>query len=239
MPIRRNKTYKKRKSLRRKTRNGNQRKNYKRCGGFSNQEFFTNGDTEFNQRIENFRSDLAIIENYLEIAVENHTPINVDNLIQELQSLHAEAIELDAFFGGNQLMNELNQASGRISQLLHIHQVIPEAEPNNNNNNNTVVLGSIRNNNNNNNLSVYENNQKGGLARTCDIYIAKFNELKQRLARLNIGNQNSYDNIGKELTNLAIKAENGGCPNLGKKIGKFIITKYYAKGSNLSLTIYG
>lgn len=239
MPVRRNRTYKKRKSLRRKTRNRNYRKNYKR-GGVNDNKFNENQE-DMNDRRENFRNNLENLVNTIELAVENHTPINNANLLQELQELQAEATELDTFFGGNQLMNELVQASATITELLNNHEVVEQVQQNNENNM-TVKLGSVRNNNRNNNnnnrnnLSVY-NLQNGGLVVPCVDYKTEFKRLRERLNSLNIQNQNGYDNIGKELTNLEIRAKNRGCKKLAEKIEKYIINEYYDKSEALGVNM--
>ena len=243
MPAHRNKTYKKRKTLRRKTRNRKYRKNYKR-GGVNNNNKFNQNQEDMAERRENFRNNVENLVNTIELAVENHTPINNANLLQELQELQAEATELDNFFGGNQLMNELVQASATITQLLANHEVVEQVQQNNGNNNMTVKLGSVRNNNNNNNnnnnrnnLSVYYNLQNGGLVEPCSDYKVEFKRLKERLNSLSVHNQNGYDNIGKELTNLEIRTKNGGCKKLAEKIEKYIINEYYDKSEELGVNM--
>ncbi len=137
------KTYKRRQHSKKKSRNTNKHKTYRRRGGVSFDERRT-------QLLDSI--NMIMIELYDQIQHNNVNNINDEDFINRIRALEAEADAIDANFGNHEMEDRLNEA---IDEIVHVLYFVNE------NNNYTVTLsrnGSYMSNTNMNNISVLEEN---------------------------------------------------------------------------------
>jgi hypothetical protein len=151
---------KKRKTHRRQRRGGMNHSNFGPGNGSYANAYaaMANQNDAFDDRRADLINTLTDIIERAEAAVEENPNADYIPFIMEIESLRQEAIDIDAYFGNDDMVYWINQ---RIHDIIDIFGINPpnnnnvniNNNNNNNNNNDRTIINnskSIRNNNNNN-----------------------------------------------------------------------------------------